>query len=158
MPICSNCSNPVGATDKSCQYCDAPIEVAYSPAVEHGGMGSAASSQTSAVVNRYKDAYLTARAVDGVGSISKGIGVAIALLLGLAGLVTIGNGRGGDTGAAIGIMTIGFGIATGAGLYVLGILVSAQGQILKAALDGAVNVSPFLTNEQRAKVMSLPSA
>jgi hypothetical protein len=42
--------------------------------------------------------------------------------------------------------------------YVLGILVSAQGQILKASLDNAVNGSPFLTNEHRAKVMSLPGA
>jgi hypothetical protein len=33
MPICPNCSKPVGATDKSCPYCDTPIEVPYSSAV-----------------------------------------------------------------------------------------------------------------------------
>jgi hypothetical protein len=39
--------------------------------------------------------------------------------------------------------------------FILGSLVSAQGQILKATLDGAVNTSPFLTDEQRAQMMRL---
>jgi O-antigen ligase len=40
-------------------------------------------------------------------------------------------------------------------IYVLGILVAAQGQILKATLDTAVTNSPFLKREEMAKVMSL---
>ena len=40
--------------------------------------------------------------------------------------------------------------------FVLGILVSAQGQILKATLDSAVNTSPFLTNDEKAKVIDIP--
>lgn len=40
-------------------------------------------------------------------------------------------------------------------LYVLGVLVAARGQMLKASLDEAVHTSPFLTDEQRAAVMSL---
>jgi hypothetical protein len=39
--------------------------------------------------------------------------------------------------------------------FVLGIIVSAQGEILKANLDGAVNTSPFMTNEQKAQAMDL---
>ena len=39
--------------------------------------------------------------------------------------------------------------------FVLGVLVSAQGQILRATLDSAVNSSPFLTNDQRASIMKL---
>jgi hypothetical protein len=39
--------------------------------------------------------------------------------------------------------------------FVLGILVSAQGQILRATLDTAVNTSPFLTNEDKACVIDL---
>jgi hypothetical protein len=39
--------------------------------------------------------------------------------------------------------------------FVLGIIVSAQGQILKANLDSAVNTSPFLTTQQKARVMDL---
>lgn len=38
--------------------------------------------------------------------------------------------------------------------YVLGVLVSAQGQILKATLDGAINSSPY-TREVWAMAMKL---
>ena len=51
------------------------------------------------------------------------------------------------------------GLLSGVGifvvLFVLGVIVSAHGQLTKATLDGAVNGSPFLTSEQRAEVMSL---
>jgi hypothetical protein len=57
------------------------------------------------------------------------------------------------------------GIALGAGLlisglwfalfFVLGTIVSAQGQILKANIDCAVNTAPFLTSQQKARVMGL---
>jgi len=62
-----------------------------------------------------------------------------------------------------GSSTEGFGliflaIVAGIPLVVSGILVSAQAQLLKATLDTAVNTSPFLSNEQRAVVMSLPAA
>lgn len=40
-------------------------------------------------------------------------------------------------------------------IYVLGVLVSALAQVLKATLDTAVHSSPFLTKEDMAKVMSL---
>lgn len=40
-------------------------------------------------------------------------------------------------------------------IFVLGVLVAAQGQILKATLDTAVHGSPFLEKEEMAKVMSL---
>jgi len=39
--------------------------------------------------------------------------------------------------------------------WVLGVFVSAQGQLLKANIDEAVNTSPFLVDDQRAKIMSL---
>jgi len=114
--------------------------------------------QGIALMRRYNDAYLVARAVDGVGGLSKGIGVAIAALLVLVGLMIVSNGRAGDATFAMGIVVIASGVATGAWFYVLGILVSAQGQILKASLDSAVNGSPFLANEHRARIMSLPEA
>ena len=40
-------------------------------------------------------------------------------------------------------------------LWLVGVLVYARGQDLEASLDSAVNSSPFLSNTQRAKVMSL---
>jgi hypothetical protein len=38
---------------------------------------------------------------------------------------------------------------------ILGMGFHGQGQLLKAALDSDVNSSPFLSNAQRAKAMSL---
>jgi len=55
----------------------------------------------------------------------------------------------------MGFISIVFGIFAGALFYIVGVLVSAQGQILKASLDGAVNSSPFLADEHRARIMSL---
>lgn len=45
-------------------------------------------------------------------------------------------------------------IVAGAG-FILGTLMSAQGQVLKATLDTAVYSCPFLVNEQRAEIMHL---
>ena len=47
------------------------------------------------------------------------------------------------------------GGVTFAFFFVLGVAVSAQGQLTRATLDSAVNSSPFLTNEERAEAMSL---
>lgn len=158
MPSCQNCSNPIGAKDKFCPYCDAPTEVTYSPTTDTSGKVVAPSGQISAVVKRYKDAYVVARVVDGIGSFSKGVGLVIAAVLVLIGLLLASKGRTGDAAFALGVVVIASGAATGAWFYVLGILAAAQGQILKASLDSAVNGSPFLTNEHRAKIMSLPEA
>ncbi len=47
------------------------------------------------------------------------------------------------------------GLVLGAIGFLLGLLISSGGQIAKAALDAAVNTSPFLDNDERARAMSL---
>jgi len=86
----------------------------------------------------------------------KALGVVAGGLIALVVFVSAASGRAGDASSALGIMMIVFGVVAGTLFYLLGVLVSAQGQILKASLDGAVNSSPFLTNQHRAKIMSLP--
>jgi hypothetical protein len=54
------------------------------------------------------------------------------------------------------LVVIPFAAAVGAMFFFWGILVAAQGEILNATLDTAVNSSPFLSNEQRGRIMSLP--
>ena len=61
----------------------------------------------------------------------------------------------GDPDLTIMIVAICFAAFVGILLFVLGTLVAAQGQILKAALDSAVNSSPFLNDPDRAEIMSL---
>jgi hypothetical protein len=112
------------------------------------------------VVTRYRDSYLVARATDGFGRLIKGIGIAASILSIACGVVFMAetkDPRSGDTTFTAGAGMIAFGVFGGALFYLPEVLVSAEGQILKASLDGAVNGSPFLTDEQKATVMSLPA-
>lgn len=116
------------------------------------------SRQVSAITTRYNDGYLVAVTTNGIGEIIKGIGVVLAVLSILTGLALALNGRAGDATFALGLALMISGAVSGLWFYIAGILVSAQGQLLKASLDSAVNSSPFLTNEHRAQIMSLPNS
>lgn len=103
------------------------------------------SQVASAVMNRYVDAYRVARSIDFFGTLVKIVGFVLMLFV---------MGFFYDRGLVFGGFVI--GAAVWGFFFILGVLVSAQGQVLKAALDTAINGSPFLTNQHRAKVMSLP--
>ncbi len=109
------------------------------------------------LVRRYGDAYLRANTIVTIGNTIKVIGLVLAALIVLITvLFTIGQSKTSDE------MTLAFGGAFVAGIigmvcYALGILVAAQGQMLQAHLDTAVNSSPFLRDDLKAEVMSLPS-
>jgi ABC-type polysaccharide/polyol phosphate export permease len=144
----------VDKNTKFCPYCDAPIDFTSTATINVDGGAVAASNQVATLVTRYKDAYLVAIVTDGAGSLIKGVGGFIAGLLILIGALAALNSD--KFVFALGILAAVFGVFIGLLFYLLGVLVSAQGQILKASLDCAVNSSPFLTNEHRAKLMSLP--
>ncbi len=125
-------------------------------------------TEAEAVRRRYRDAYRVADATVSFGNGIKGVGVVLALLIGLGTLFTSGYfssnqstwGSGGllsAFGAGSMLLIPGMMFAGFVGLlfYLLGVLVAAQGQTLLASLDGAVNSSPFLTNGQRADIMCL---
>jgi hypothetical protein len=165
MPLCSNCSNPVHAKDKYCPYCDAPVEIKYSPtvdtndyAVDTNDYAVAASDRISVLVKRYKDAYLVAKVTDGFGGLIKGVGITGGTVLVIIGIFVITADKPYAPTFALGIMILIAGVIAGLLFYIIGVLVSANAQVLKASLDSAVNSSPFLTNEHRAKIMSLPDA
>jgi len=103
---------------------------------------------------RYWDAYVVAKATVGLGEIIKTTAIVLAVLVVLASVLVAGKigGGGGFVAFLLGIIA---GLFVGGQFYLLGLIVMAQGQILKASLDGAVNSSPFLENQQRAKIMSL---
>ena len=112
------------------------------------------SNIASSVMMRYWDAYLVARITTGFGGIIKGIGILLAIVT-FGGAASVGNQAYGDTKTTYTIAGVVLAVIIGAAFFLFGVLVSAQGQILKASLDGAVNSSPFLTNDQKAKTMSL---
>ncbi len=53
------------------------------------------------------------------------------------------------------MLAVAFALVLGLMGFILGMLISAQGQILMASLDGSVNTSPFLSEAGKAKVMGL---
>jgi hypothetical protein len=108
------------------------------------------------VLSRYRDGYRVARTAVGLGTFVKVLGVLLGLLIGFGAFAlvdSLGQGpRGGIVGLLLGLFLGGGAFAL---FFVLGVILSSLGQLKKAALDAAVNSSPFLTNEERAEVMSL---
>lgn len=108
-------------------------------------------STPSALSSRYRDAYLTARAINGLGEVIKVVSILVGLVIVVVS-VKAGEGFGSSISLMIGLLS---GTVFGFLGYVGGVLLSAQGQILKATLDSAVNTSPLLNNESRLSIMSL---
>ena len=99
-------------------------------------------------MSRYTDAYLVARAIIAIGATVK----VIAFVVG-GGIALLGLAAGSkSTELALGGLILGAIFAVP--IYILGILVAAQGQILKATLDTAVNSSPLLTKDEMRQIMS----
>jgi hypothetical protein len=134
---------------------------------------STAAAPTTGIVDfshsvlvRYKDAYLLARAITGIGKSVKFVGVAIFVLLAVGGILvviqTTAPGVPGEqrqwSASQLGFLGVPLGVIIGLPLYILGIIVAAQGELLKATLDTAVNGTPFLKDDQRASAMSLSGA
>ncbi len=133
----------------------------YTSQTRSDSMTSSEQFYANSVMTRYCDAYLVARVTTGFGGIIKAIGIALAVGIFMGGIV-VGSAMarmyGSEIQTGLGILGAAFAAVIGATFYLFGILVSAQGQILKATLDGAVNNSPFLTNDQKAQTMSLQAA
>jgi hypothetical protein len=111
--------------------------------------------EVQSLTRRYKDAYNVARVIVGIGSFIKGTGIVLAILIALGGFIAASQTRIDTQKMLLGLGGVLLGGLVGVCFYVGGVLTSAQGQILKASLDGAVNGSPFLSNEHRARIMSL---
>jgi hypothetical protein len=103
------------------------------------------------MMTRYSDAYQIANATVAIGETVKTVSFGAGLLLGVAGIYAA-TSLSGWMWCVVGILV---GLVVGGGGFVLGTLLSALGQVLKATLDTAVNSSPFLENDQRAEIMSL---
>lgn len=108
------------------------------------------SSSPQLAGKRYKDAYLSARAINVVGSIIKGVGIFIGILVLLLSFLAFEDFEG---YAILGGIVISAAVAVP--IYVSGILISAQGQLLLATLDSSVYSSPFLSLAEKANITSI---
>lgn len=175
--FCPNCKNVVKPNSIFCKHCGfnlitenlvmqntPPKQPTYNDIFNAPLLSTPSvpnmSPQVYALLKRYTDAYRSARLTVLAGDIVKVVGVFLAVLSLVGGGSSLGSGRGpyGDIVVIGGIAAIVLGLLFAALIFIIGILISGQGQTLKATLDSAVNSSPFLTNEQRARIMSLPLA
>ena len=109
-------------------------------------------------MERYRDGYIHARAVNGFGAAVKVVALIIGAILVFAGLQAFNSttpGFGSGIGEIGGVVIIVAGFLLGGLGYILGVLVQSAGQSMKAHFDCAVNGSHFLNDDQRAEVMSL---
>jgi hypothetical protein len=106
--------------------------------------------------NRYRDGYRLARIIDFWGFVLK----IIAFVLGIA-ITLIGAGIASQASRYAGGITDGgaffagaiVGVPVAVIVWVLGVVVQAHGQFMKASLDGAVCGNVFLSHERKAAVM-----
>jgi hypothetical protein len=114
----------------------------------------ASRTPSDSVGRRYSDAYAIARTVISLGGVVKILAYVIGGLIALAGIVAAAqtNASLGSGTAAAGLIG---GATAGVPIFVLGVLVSAVGQILRATLDTAVNTSPLLSQDDVRKIMSV---
>jgi hypothetical protein len=120
--------------------------------------------QIVALRTRYTDAYRVARTIVAFANIIKGVGLLVGALIAIYGLypllaILARDPRLPEAIQSLSLTSIVFivcGCLVGLLSYLMGVLVSAQGQILLATLDSAVNTSPLLDNSHRAGIMSLP--
>jgi hypothetical protein len=104
-----------------------------------------------AVQHRYKDAYFFANSSIKTGDVIKMLAGIVAVIVVAASL------WGANQFSAPGVMVGGILIAAlvGVTIYLFGMLIAAQGQVLMALLDTALNTSPYLDENTRAEAMSL---
>jgi hypothetical protein len=175
---CTNCGTTLKDGAKFCAGCGAsyadPAREASlnAKAVNSYESGSIQTTQNQvplgqpgsgqAITKRYADAYKVAKTVVGIGTLIKIIGAVagglIALVsMGLGGVIAQAAFGGGNAGAGVVFFVMGlfYGGLVFALFYICGVILSAQGQILQAGLDTAVNTSPFVNDHQKARIMSL---
>lgn len=131
------------------------LGVGVSPALEPASVVPSGDLANRAA-NRYIDAYRVARFIVGLGTFIKVFGAIVGVVVFLIGLLGASNssfGRGPNEG----VMVVAFVVGVGVWFifFIAGVIVSAQGQQLKASLDSAVYSSPFLDFEGKARAMSL---
>ena len=111
----------------------------FSESEEEAGMSAVVQ-----LMERYQNAYRVAATACRLGTVAKGFGVIAGALVWLGGVqISLGAVAAGLTFLVIALF------------WIIGTLVSAVGENLKASLDTAVYSSTFLNNAQRAKIMSL---
>lgn len=107
----------------------------------------------SQLTTRYTDAYTVAEGIIANGEAVKNVGIVLAILIAFGVLVLAVQMK-----SPLPLIGIIFAVFIGYICYWIGLLICAQGQILMASLDCAVNGSPLIGNEVKAEIMGVREA
>ena len=119
---------------------------------EKGVVDQSQKSGKGYMSNRYEDAYRTANSIISYGSMVKVLAFIIGGLIIFIGLIVASQTNQFGQSSQVGLMGILLGIVIAIPIYISGIFISAQGQILKAVLDTAVNTSQVLTKDEMRRL------
>jgi hypothetical protein len=117
------------------------------------------------MTKRYSDGYRVSNFIVGMGTILKVIGIILGIFLAGTALMLPALRLGPvsalrEHGGAVAIEVVVTGMVAGAivwfALFVIGVFISAQGQMVRAALDAAVNSSPLFTVKQKVHILTAP--
>jgi hypothetical protein len=146
MSFCEKCGTQVDGTDRVCKTCGSQVVV-----------GQPVDTEAAIKLSkRYRDSYRVANGLVGIGTFIKVIGCisgGLIVLIGIIGLAASNGVVGVQEGMFVSVLFVGFTV--GAVLFVMGVFVSSQGQVLRATVDSAVNNSPLLVNSDRIAIMGL---
>jgi hypothetical protein len=107
---------------------------------------------------RYSDGYLASDVLVRLGGIVKVIGYVLGGIAVVGGFIaSIVSSSHDEAAGGIGIflLTLLYGAIIVFGHFVIGSVVAAFGQLIRAMLDSAVNSAPFLTDDERASILSI---
>lgn len=107
-------------------------------------------TKASPLAARYSDAYSVAGGIVANGDAVKNVGFALAVLIALGVLVLAIKVE-----SAYPLLGLLLAVFVWYVCYWTGLLICAQGQILMALLDSAVNGSPLMSNEVKAEIMGV---
>jgi hypothetical protein len=103
------------------------------------------------MMSRYKDGYRVARKTVLLGTICKTLGAGAGGLIAVYGFLSAQQ-----TNSPYMLLPVfAAAFAVWISLWIMGTFISAQGQLLQAAFDTAVNTCPLLSDSERAEIMSL---
>ena len=156
---CKGCSETNEDSSGRCWYCGTGKD--GSPPPKDFRRNSAVTSHTDcpqppvagskSQEYRYNDAYLVAKALWTFGEAIKYIGLGLGAIILIAAVIIAAKGG----GALVFVCGVLLGLIVAIPICILGVLLTAQAQVLRATLDTAVHTSPFLTKEGMARAMYL---
>jgi DNA-directed RNA polymerase subunit RPC12/RpoP len=103
--------------------------------------------------DRYSDAYAVANAIISTGTAVKVIGVLFAVVGSVA--VVAYSREAAPFFGSLWVFELLLCAVVGFGFWIAGVFITAQGQLLRALLDTAVNTSPLFSNSDKERIMGI---